>query len=124
MAAIQSRDQFPPAYSKRFTSFASDLDLDGASAPTGVNWLPCQVIIEHAQRSLHFGRRDVRPARIRVINLPHDRIVDAQLAANRAQHLAGGGTDVGKLGAAVLRVQGRGDGHGGQHGEREAEQGM
>jgi hypothetical protein len=47
VAAIQSRDQFPPAYSKRFTSFASDLDLDGAAAPTGVNWLPCQVIIEH-----------------------------------------------------------------------------
>lgn len=57
MAAIQSRDQYPPAYSKRFTSFASQLDLDGAAAPTGVKWLPCQVIVEH-DAGEHFDYLD------------------------------------------------------------------
>ncbi len=43
--AVIDRD-FPPQYSKRFTSFASQLVLSGADAPTRQRHLPCQVAVE------------------------------------------------------------------------------
>ena len=41
-------DAYPPTYSKRFTSFASQLVLHGtsSSAPSGILHLPCQLVIE------------------------------------------------------------------------------
>jgi hypothetical protein len=56
-----ARDRdYPPAYSKRFTSFASQLVLHGVgtAAPTGVKHLPCQVVVEVTTADTHFDYLD------------------------------------------------------------------
>jgi hypothetical protein len=53
-------DAFPPAFSTRFTSFASQLVLSGVgnSSPAGVKHLPCQVIVEVTTADTHFDYKD------------------------------------------------------------------
>jgi hypothetical protein len=51
---------FPPAFSTRFTSFASQLVLSGVgnSSPAGVKHLPCQVVVEVSTADTHFDYKD------------------------------------------------------------------
>jgi hypothetical protein len=51
---------FPPAFSTRFTSFASQLVLSGVgnSSPAGVKHLPCQVVVEVSTADTHLDYKD------------------------------------------------------------------
>jgi hypothetical protein len=53
-------DAFPPAFSTRFTSFASQLVLSGVgnASPSGVKHLPCQVVVEVTTADTHFDYKD------------------------------------------------------------------
>ncbi len=46
LSAVSDRD-FPPAYSKRFTSFVAQLVLHAADAPASQPHLPSMVVVEH-----------------------------------------------------------------------------
>ena len=55
--AVLDRD-YPPQYSKRFTSFASQIVLSGADAPTRQRHLPCQVAVEVGADAQHLDYID------------------------------------------------------------------
>lgn len=54
MSAYPVSDRnYPPVYSRTYDDFSSQIVLhadaaNGGNAPNGVNWLPCQVIVETA----------------------------------------------------------------------------
>jgi len=65
-AYITSDSEYPPPYSVRFTSFASQLVLHSETddAPAGVNWLPGQVVVEVDTADQHLDYIDLAGAAV------------------------------------------------------------